>query len=90
MWFFSWLLGKRRSTDPSQTDGSSLETAIVVSDVALEYEYLARRFGQIHVDWELVSQALLQSNDRYFDRMRVRTEEMEVDVFFDVTSTMSR
>lgn len=90
MRFLNWLLGKRRSIIPSQADGSSIESAIVVSDVALEYDYLARRFGRIHTDWELISQSLLESNDRYFDRMRVRTGEVEVDVFFDVTSTMGR
>ena len=90
MGFFGWLAGKLGGRAPSPADGSSKESAIVVSDVAQEYALLEARFGRPGVDWDLVMQSLVESDGRYFDLMRVRVGATEVVVFFDVTSTMDR
>lgn len=86
-----WLdrLFGRRGASPAQA-GSSMESAIVVSDVAQEYALLEASFGRRGHDWDLVSQALLESGGRYFDRIHLRTGGADVEVFFDVTSTMGR
>ena len=76
-----------------ENSGESTETAIIILDaqnpmlgIRAEYEYLAAKYGVQHRDWRLVSQALIQREDKLYDRMQVGFPNgEEIVLFFDIT-----
>ena len=75
-------------------DGYTIEDAIEVvgaanslEGVAAEYRYLEQRFGKKGDDWKVEEQSLLNQNDRFFDRLVLKTKsEGEIEIYFDITS----
>jgi hypothetical protein len=73
-------------------DGESMATAIVIKapnsqiGVAKEYEWVAKHYGRPRVDWNLVSQALLDEDGRYYDLLHIRLADgTEKQFYFDIT-----
>jgi hypothetical protein len=76
-----------------ENSGESPETAILILDAAnptvgigAEYEYLSKLYGVQHRDWRLISQALVQRDNKLYDRMQVGFPDGdEIVLFFDIT-----
>ena len=77
-----------------EKSGESIEEAIIILDaeshaegVASEYEYLEKKYGKRGEDWEVERQALLQRDERYYDRIDVCfSDGTRKSVYFDITS----
>ena len=77
-----------------EKSGESIEEAIIILDaeshaegVASEYEYLERKYGKRGEDWEVERQALLQRDERYYDRIDMCfSDGTRKSVYFDITS----
>lgn len=79
----------------SKGSGTSIKTAVVVSDVqtesdgiTAEYEWLAGKFGARNKDWKLVTQSLVSEEGKHYDRMDIviKKGKKERSVYFDITA----
>ncbi len=73
-------------------DGSSIEKAVVIKGtvkpevlVQSESEWMSR----VYPGWRKQGQALLNPNDKYYDRIEIETRDgRKIDVYFDITGYM--
>jgi len=72
----------------SEGDGSSYESAIVISDcsnqdgVQQEYKEVTKRFGE----YRLIRQVLLENEGKMYDKLELELRNGEnIDVYFDIT-----
>lgn len=75
-------------------DGSSIEKAVIVTytgnyqeSIGQEYRYIAEKFGTRDVDYELLSQRLVDEGGTPYDVITIRLlpSGEERDVYFDIT-----
>jgi len=77
-----------------EKSGLSIEEAITILEVEsdfegviAEYEYLERKFGKRGTDWELEMQALIQKDNRYYDKIKLKLSDgTQQTIYFDITS----
>ena len=74
------------------SSGDSLETAITipaenhVEGVSQEYRCLSRLFVRRGVDWDGISQTLIEQDGRCFDHFEIQVGDQALDVYFDISS----
>jgi hypothetical protein len=103
MGFFDFFWRKKKSSSSVDTpagliDGGSTETAIVIQGVPshsagirAEYEYLEQKYGIRGVDWKLAHQALLNKDERMYDRICIRLSDgTERIVYFNIDDFFGR
>lgn len=74
-------------------EGESPETAVIIKGAqniiigtAAEYYYLEMKYGRQNVNWTLLSQNLLHTQDKHFDLLRLRfVDGSPKEVYFDIT-----
>jgi hypothetical protein len=74
-------------------DGGSIDTAVIIKKAkdfiigtAAEYYYLETKYGGKNVKWNLVSQNLIQNQNRHFDLIRIRLLDGSIkEIYFDIT-----
>ncbi|UCG01964.1 MAG: hypothetical protein JSW11_20495 [Candidatus Heimdallarchaeota archaeon] len=77
----------------SAHDGSTIENAIIISDVHdhfeginAEYLYLENKFGKRGVEWQLLKQELLNENQNVYDRLIIQlSDKAVINVYFNLT-----
>lgn len=76
-----------------ERNGESIETAIIIEadstaqGIPMEYAWLEEHFGERGRDWEFLMQALLQHEERSYDRLDIRLADgTDKSVYFDITS----
>jgi hypothetical protein len=79
---------------PSQTPGTTLETAILLPKIAdefhgvvAEHAYIAAHFP----DWHIEYQTRIEQNDRHYDQIgMIKPDRTKVPIFFDITEWVGK
>ena len=73
--------------------GESQDDPIIIEGVSnnmeavkAEYSYLSQKFGAKGVDWNLLTQSLIGSNDRMMDQLDIELADgRKITLYFDIT-----
>lgn len=74
--------------------GKSLDDPIVIEGaknnfegIRAEYMYIEEKYGRRNVDWRLLRQALLESNNKIYDKLAIELKSGDVvEIYFDITN----
>jgi hypothetical protein len=75
-------------------NGKSIDNCIIIKNagnetngVASEYAYVSKIHGQMHTNWELITQSLQTNNNREYDVLNIQTlpQKEKISYYFDIT-----